>query len=209
VGGIIVGATLAFMGGAMLGGDEPRRAAPVVTAAPAAAPAPEAVAAEPVAAPTSPAPPQPPAEPPSAWRYDMDEDPMTSAKTYFATVLSSNTIELGSPYGGPQYGTLMLRTHPRHGKDVIFRIQRGQILCRSYDGCTVLVRFDDDEPVRYNANGASDNSTETIFLSNYSGFAERMMKAERVRIAVEIYRSGTPVFEFNVKGFDVTKYRPD
>lgn len=212
IGGLVVGATLAFMVVGVVGEDSPPRA-PTTAAAPVQAQPAVTTAAptvEPAAAPAQvPVKPAPPPEPKTPWLYEMDEDPMTSAKTYWATVTSTNQIELGFPYGGPQRARLMLRTHPRHGKDVIFQIDRGQILCPSYDGCTVLVRFDEDKPVRYSANGPADNSTETIFLGNYGGFAERLLTAKRVRISAEIYQSGSPVFEFDVSGFDVKKYRPD
>lgn len=92
---------------------------------------------------------------------------------------------------------------------MIFAIERGQLLCPSYDGCTVLVRFDEQPAVRYSANGPADNSSEMLFLSNYGGFAEKLLKADRVRISAEIYQAGAPVFEFNVSGFDVKKYRPE
>lgn len=214
VGGIIVGATLAFMvAGAVDDDSPPPRAAAVAETAPEKA-TPAVAAVAPTVEPTpakapEPAKPAPPPEPKSAWVYELDEDPMTSAKTYWATVTSTNQIELGFPYGGPQRARLMLRTHPRYGKSVIFQIERGQLLCPSYDGCTVLVRFDEDKPVRYNASGPSDNSSETLFLSNYGGFAERLLRAKRVRISAEIYQSGAPVFEFDVAGFDVKKYRPE
>lgn len=218
VGGILVGATLVLMGSSLMGEEEKsRRDAVAATPAPIAVqPAPAAQqpdAAEP--APTAPTPepakPQPVKleEPKTAWRYTNESDPMTSETTYWATVVSTNQVELGFPYGGPQHAKLVLRTHPRYGKDVIFQIERGQLLCPSYDGCTVLVRFDEDKPVRYSANGPADNSSETLFLANYGGFAERMLKAKRVRISAEIYQSGAPVFEFDVAGFDVKKYRPE
>lgn len=147
-------------------------------------------------------------EPGSQWRYSQREDPMTSAKIYYASVRSSNTVNFDFPYSGPQRGTLTLRTHPRYGRDLIFNIERGQVLCRSYDGCTVLVRFDDKEAQRFSAAGAADNSTESLFLQNYSRFAGEMLKADRVRISVPIYQQGTPVFEFDVSGFQTEKYRP-
>ena len=103
---------------------------------------------------------------------------------------------------------LALRSHPRHGNDVIFKIERGQVLCRSYEDCTILVRFDDDEAQSFSAVGAADNSTETIFIRNYSRFLSRMQKANTVRIAVNIYQQGAPAFEFDVSGFDATKYKP-
>lgn len=156
----------------------------------------------------------PPATPPAApvvgaqWSYTQRADPMGKGTTYFAQVLSSNTVSFDSPYGGPQHGTLMLRTHPRYGKDVILAIERGQFLCRSYEDCSILVRFDDQKASTYSAAGAADNSTESIFLRSYPRFAASMLKAKRVRISAEIYQEGSPVFEFDVTGFDETKYKP-
>lgn len=82
------------------------------------------------------------------------------------------------PYAGPQHGTLTLRTHPRYGKNVIFNIERGQIPCPA---------------VSYSAAGPEDNSTE---------------KAKTVRISVNVFQEGSPVFEFDVSGFDANKYKP-
>ena len=101
-----------------------------------------------------------------------------------------------------------MRTHPRYGKDVIFSIEKGQILCRSYEDCIVLVRFDDEPPVNYSAVGASDNSTETIFIRNYNKFVKKLLKAKQVRIATNIYKQGAPVFEFDVSDFDQDEYQP-
>lgn len=133
---------------------------------------------------------------------------MSKGTTYLAAVSSTNTVEFKFPYSGAQHATLNLRTDPRFGKDVIFRIEKGQILCRSYEDCTVLVRFDDDEPSGYSAVGAADSSTETIFIRNYDRFIGKMSKAKRVRISVNIYKEGAPVFEFDVSGFDAKKYKP-
>ena len=134
---------------------------------------------------------------------------MAKGTSYGALVRSTNTVEFSFPYGRPQRATLTLRTHPRHGKDVIFSIERGQFLCRSYEDCTILVRFDEQNPQRYSAVGASDGSTEAIFIRNYPRFVGSMLKAKKVRIAAEIYQQGAPAFEFDVSGFDVARYRPE
>lgn len=133
---------------------------------------------------------------------------MAKGTSYGAMVRSTNTVEFGFPYAGPQHATLTLRTHPRHGKDAIFSIERGQFLCRSYEDCTILVRFDDQKAQKYSAVGAADGSTETIFIRNYSRFVGSLQKAKTIRIAAEIYQQGAPVFEFDVSGFDEAKYRP-
>lgn len=141
----------------------------------------------------------------SSWSYFSDEDAMSSKNSRFASIQSSNTVNLGFPYSGEQQATLQLRTHPRWGKDVIFSVDKGQLLC-SYSGCRVLVRFDEAPPVYYNANEPSDHSSTYLFISNYAGFVNKMSKAKKVRIAVDFYQNGTQTFEFNVSGFDQAQY---
>lgn len=133
---------------------------------------------------------------------------MSKGSIYSARVMSSNTVNFSFPYSGTQHAALILRTHPRHGKDVIFKIEKGQILCPSYDGCKVLVRFDDQEAVSFNATSTADNSTETLFIKNYSRSVEKMLKAKLVRITANIYQEGSQIFEFDVSNFDQKKYKP-
>lgn len=142
------------------------------------------------------------------WVYSQSEDPMAKGTTYSATVQSTNTVDFKFPYRGSQHATLILRTHPRFGKNVVLRIERGQFLCNSYDGCNVLIRFDDGKAQTFSAAGPSDNSTETLFIRNYPRFIAGMLKAERVRISAEVYQEGSPVFEFEVRGFDAARYKP-
>ncbi|MEW7850047.1 hypothetical protein AB2N08_15235 [Massilia aurea] len=141
------------------------------------------------------------------WQYDISEDAMSGKKRYTATVRSSNTASFGFPYSGAQHGTLTLRAQGK-GKDVLFYIERGQILCPSYQGCRALVRFDDEKPIRFAANGPADHSSETIFLSDESSFLNKLKKAKRIRLAVDIYQNGAPAFEFDVSGFDQDKFQP-
>jgi len=149
------------------------------------------------------------AAPESKWNYIARKDEMAKGTSYEASVDSTNTVEFSFPYAGAQHGTLTLRTHPRYGKSVIFNIQKGQIPCHSFSGgCKALVRFDDGQAVTYSADGPEDNSTETIFLRDYSGFVSRMQKAKTVRLSVSVYQQGSPVFEFDVRNFDPAKYKP-
>jgi hypothetical protein len=133
---------------------------------------------------------------------------MGGGSSYEARVSSSNTVDFKFPYSGAQKATLILRTHPHHGEDILFHITKGQILCSSYEGSTVLVRFDDEEPISFSAEGAADHSTNTIFIGNYNRFIGKMLKATKVRIEVTIYQEGSRVFEFDVSSFDHGKYKP-
>lgn len=136
------------------------------------------------------------------WVYTRDEDPMTGKSTLKAVVISSNTHSFDFPYSGPQHARLMIRRHPQYGNDVIFSIERGQLMCPSYDGCGVKVRFGDAPPRTYNAKGPADSSTETVFLVGYDGFLRRMRAVDKVRIQANIYQQGAPAWEFDVSGFD-------
>ena len=140
------------------------------------------------------------------WIYNEQEDKMTGGTTRHAVVLSSNLVNFGSPYAGPQNGRLSLRIDPKYGKDIIFRIERGQLLCHSYEDCEVLIRFDDGKPERFAGVGAADNSTETLFIRGYDRFLGKLRKSKLVRLSVNVYQQGAPVFEFDVSGFDLAKY---
>lgn len=131
---------------------------------------------------------------------------MSKGRVHQATTISTNLVEFGFPYRGPQSGTLTLRTHPKHGKDVIFSIERGQLLVRSYEDSSALVRFDDSDPISFKVVGAEDQSSTSAFFKDYQGFVSKMMKAKRVRISLPVYQQGSPVFEFDVSSFDADSY---
>lgn len=140
------------------------------------------------------------------WKYRVTTDELTSKPSYLAAVQSINQVSFDFPYQGIQRGELMLRTHPQHGKDLIVRVEKGQMLVRSYEDTTVKVVFDDGSPISYRVVGAADHSTTSLFIRDYSGFVGRMMNAKKVKISVPFYQQGEVVFEFNVSDFDSDKY---
>jgi hypothetical protein len=143
----------------------------------------------------------------SQWNYSHVPDAMSKGTTHHAIVISSNTVEFKFPYSGEQHGRLNLRIDPKYGKDVIFSIEKGQILCHSYEDCSVLVRFDEEPAMKFSGVGSADNSTESVFIRNYDKFTSKLAKAKIVRISTNIYQEGAPVFEFDVRGFDHQKYK--
>lgn len=141
------------------------------------------------------------------WSYNRSDEGMSGKAVVTAWVESSNTINLGFPYTGSQNGTLTLRRHPRWGNDVIFRIERGQILCHSYGDCRINVRFDDGKVMRFNGNPPEDNSSEVVFIPAFSTFTKQLPTAKRVKIEVSIYQAGNNVFDFDVSGFKPEKFK--
>lgn len=130
------------------------------------------------------------------WQYEKDADAMTGKSSARARMQSDNSLDLDFPYKGANFGYLQVRQHPRYGLDVIFSINKGQLMCPSYSGCSVMVKFDDKPPVRFNATGPEDNSTTVIFLGNAPRFIAEAQKAKRILVQPTIYHAGAPVLTF-------------
>lgn len=141
------------------------------------------------------------------WEYRSNDDPMTGKKVNVAFVRSSNTHDFKFPYAKPQRATLSARRHPQHGNDIILSIERGQLQCPSYSGCSVMVRFGDAAPRRLRAAGPADSSTETLFIEGYADFLRRMQAVDEVRIQASVYQEGSPTWTFDVSGFDPSRIK--
>jgi hypothetical protein len=204
---MLVGAACAFggfvLGGLIFGGPSGPAADPTAAAATAAAdaaaldvpviePATETPVAEPAAAPL----------PASDWRIDEQADPLTDRTIKTACATSSNQVYLSPPYG-PRGARLCIRQHPKFGRDAYLTLDgSGQILCRSYDGCTIQIRFDDGPVQTFSANGPSDNSSETIFVANEGRFITSAKAASRIRVQLEFYQNGNQTFDFPARGLE-------
>jgi hypothetical protein len=130
------------------------------------------------------------------WTYVTGQDAMMQKPIRYASVQSINELNFGFPYQGAQHETLTLRTHPRFGKSVILRIERGQFLC-GVEGCSVTVRFDAGKPQRFSVDEPSDHSTTYLFIDNYDGFLASVRKSKKIYISAEFYQEGSPVLEFD------------
>lgn len=139
----------------------------------------------------------------SKWEYRDYEDKASGKNTFKASLLSQNKINLSFPYSGFQHGTLSVRNHPRWGKDIYLKIEKGQILSidgYSYDNKYFLVRFDDGDVKRWKYVGASDLSSDVIFISNEKKFLEKLINSNKIYITVNLYRDGQNTFVFDSKG---------
>lgn len=136
------------------------------------------------------------------WSYSTFKDDMTSKTGYSASVTSTNSFEFEFPYQGKQHARLTLRKHPRWGNDILFSIEKGQILCHSYGDCSVRVRFDEGPAMTLTGTDPSDNSTETVFIPGFQRFSSQLAKAKTVRIEVNVFHQGALTATFDVSGFD-------
>jgi len=138
-----------------------------------------------------------PAKAESKWQYSEEIDKMTSAKNYFATIESNNTIDFEFPYDGGSTGSITVRNMEKTN-DVLIGISKGQFNSHS-DGITVKARFDDKKPMTFTCLEPSSGSSETLFIENTKKFITQMKSAKKVIIQAEFYDSGPREMEFDTK----------
>lgn len=138
----------------------------------------------------------------NTWFYDKNIEPISGKELRYASIVSDNANDLHRPYGPNITGTLMLRKHPRHGKDVIVSLTEGQILCRSYDPCSIMIRFDSRPAIRFTAAGPSDGSSESVFIRGYDKLLAEIKKSKLMTVELPMYQDGNQIWTFNVAGLD-------
>lgn len=135
-------------------------------------------------------------DPKFQWQYQEIKDEMTGKPTNKAFMVSKNSLSLGFPYNGENRGVIQVRRHPTYGVDVIISVDKGQILCRSYENCKIQIRFDDGQPSTFAAVGSADNDATVIFLRNQSRFIESAKKAKEIFVQVIMHQEGNQVLRF-------------
>lgn len=133
----------------------------------------------------------------AGWAYEDSPDQMTGKKTVTASVASSNSLALSSPYKGENLGLLTVRKHPTYGLDVIFQVAKGQIQCSSYSACKLQVKFDDAPPIHFNGAPPEDNNSTYVFLKNTKLFLKKAATAKRILVQATFFQNGSPVLAFD------------
>lgn len=138
----------------------------------------------------------------TSWSYRDTVDPMTDKKTEFACVTSTNEVLLNPPYDNVR-AELCIRQSPRYGLDAFIQLLGdGQIICRSYDNCTVQVRFGQGSQQSFSATDAADGSSNITFITNASRFVTGAKGSDVTRVQMTFYEAGNQVIEFNTKGLE-------
>lgn len=138
----------------------------------------------------------------SPWTYRSDKDPMTDRVTQYACTTSINQVRLASPYRDVSV-ELCVRQSPRYGLDAIVSLNGdGQIICRSYNDCSVKIRFDDAAQQSFSAAEAADGASNVIFITNANRFIQALKGASTTKIQMTFYRNGDQVIEWSTGGLE-------
>jgi hypothetical protein len=142
------------------------------------------------------------ADPPpiaSKWNYETVADKMSGKVAQYATVDAQESLRFKFPYTGTNMPTLMLRKHPKYGTDVLLQVDKGQFLC-GVSSCSVLVKIDNNPPVRYTANGSGDHDPKVLFISPSQKLIAAIKNSKEVNIQATFYHEGEPIMTFPTAG---------
>lgn len=137
----------------------------------------------------------------NTWQYNTEQDEMGRGTIKTASLISENQVEFSFPYSGAQNAILILRSHPKYGKDVMLSIDKGQFLC-GIDECNISVKFGDSKAEVFSAGEPSDNRTTTLFIRGFDRFLSKAKKSKTIKIEAQFYQEGNRVFEFNSEGLN-------
>ena len=129
------------------------------------------------------------------WNYEDHPDRMTSGTIKHAIIGSENSLALGFPYSGPNYGSLHIHQAGKSRLHAAVKIQKGQVLCH-HDNCSITVRFDDAKPVEFEGALGDDGRPTAVYFVNPGRFVARAIKAKSILVRVNLFHEGAPVLEF-------------
>jgi hypothetical protein len=130
------------------------------------------------------------------WDYSNKIDAMTSKKEPLAIIQSDESLSLEFLYKGKNFANLAVRVHPKQGTGVVFMVEKGQIICDSYRGCPISIRFDDAPAKQFKGTKSADYSSTIIGIDPADKFISSAKKAKKILVEVVMYKSGAVVTEF-------------
>ena len=144
-------------------------------------------------------------ESPLAWKSKSVTDKMTGKITRYKEIRSINKVDMKFPYNGGSLSEIMVVEHG----GVRIDITKGQVLCSSWDGCIVKVKFDDGPVLEMRGVGPDNGQSGYLWLENHPSqisqssvrFIKGLQTAKRVMISLEVFQEDWPVWEFDVLGF--------
>ena len=131
---------------------------------------------------------------PYDWQYTEKVDPMTSATTYHASLLSTTTLNFEFPYAGGSQAWLMVRKSNGEN-EVMLKVSKGQFIA-SFENQTMRIRFDQEQPVTVNYSSAADGSSDIVFLSQPYMIINKLKTAHKVVVESQFYQEGVRHIDF-------------
>ncbi len=139
-----------------------------------------------------------PSETISAWSYSEDEDKMTSKKINYASVTAKDELEFDFPYNGGAVATFTIRKK-NNRTDIYLQVSKGQFN-NTFDGGQIRIRFDENSPKKYSFSGASDASSDIIFINSTKDVISKIKVSKKMLVEAEFFNEGNRQMEFDITG---------
>lgn len=142
-----------------------------------------------------------PSEPKSNWEYGEQVDEMDGTTLYYAAVTSDNKVDFEFPYSGGSRMQFVVRNMDNKN-GVILTITNGQFMTSILNDEHVRIKFDDNEPEKYNFSSADDGTADIIFLIDSKDVVNKVKSATKVMVEAPFFNEGRQVFHFNLAGLE-------
>lgn len=138
-----------------------------------------------------------PSEPVSSWSYHDVEDKMTSKKIEFASITANEELQFDFPYDGGAIATFTIRK--KNGStDIYLQVSKGQFN-NTFEGGMIKIRFDNNPAKKYSYAGASDGSSDIIFINSVREVVNKIKSSKKMIIEAEFYNEGNRQIEFSIE----------
>lgn len=129
------------------------------------------------------------------WIYNSGIDDVSGKTWREASLVSANANQFDFPYRGDTYLRIIVREHPRFGRDVIFAMDQGQILCRSWETCAGAIRID-GKAERLTMVGPDDSSSEITFAVYDEAIRRKLTGAKKIVVELPVFQEGNRSWTF-------------
>jgi hypothetical protein len=141
----------------------------------------------------------------TTWQYAKSVDEMTSKATSVAFVTSPKKLDFPPPYNGGSTAKLKIQ-YTGNTPDVFFSIDKGQIN-DDIDGITVLAKFDDEKPQKYDGLFLRSGDYKILGLLPAKKFINKALTAKKLLLQITFYESGSVYIPFEIEGLDASKLK--
>lgn len=137
----------------------------------------------------------------NGWAVRTGKDAMTDDELTTISLRSANSVAFEFPYKTQGGSYLNMTVRKKAGElDVMFRIDKGQILCSSLD-CKFTLRIDDRPVQTWTGLPSATHHSDLMFVRDAVALERIIMNGGRLRIGIDFFRQGTRVFEFDPKDY--------
>ena len=142
----------------------------------------------------------------SQWKYSNVTAGIDEITYKSATATATESLNLDFPYGGQNLASVRVRTNPK-GWDVIFHVQKGQLIC--HQTCQVKIKVDDKPSRLVSMVRAADSGVSNMLFVQNSGqaqaLARELVSATKLAAELPIYKAMNTVVRFEVSGLDLSE----